>query len=212
VYPVANDYTSSTDAFGDMSEGNYTSSDYPQMASFVTAASRLVDLEMGRWDGFFYPTTDSAVLYYDGTGEAEQPIDEFVSISEVAVSEQGSLTSTDYTAWTLNTDYLVKPYNYATKLKPINCLALVDYNGTKGAFYGYQKAVRVTGIPGYSATIPDVIALATRMQAVRYFMRAKQGYQDTGVQADMGGMTIKGKLELDPDIKALLYPLKLELG
>ncbi len=56
---MANDYTSSTDAFQDISEGNYAAADFPQMGNFVTAASRLIDREIGRWDGFFYPTTDA---------------------------------------------------------------------------------------------------------------------------------------------------------
>jgi len=209
---MANDYTTSTDAFLEMSEGNYSSSDYPQMATFVTAASRLIDAEMGRWDGFFYPTTDSVTYYYDGTGEYEQPIDEFASISAVAVSEYGLLASTDYTAWTLNTDYLTKPYNATNKAKPINCLALVVVNGTKGSWYSYPKSVKVTGIAGYSLTTPDIVEQACKIQSVRWFMRAKQGYQDTGAQAEIGGLTFKGKLELDPDVKALLYPMKLELG
>lgn len=205
---MANDYTSSTDAFADISEGNYSSSDYPQMASFVTAASRLIDREMGRWDGFFYPTTDSAIWYYDGNGECNQEIDEFVSISEVAVSEAGGLSSSDYTAWTLNTDYLTRPYNST----PIRSLALVEYNGTKGAFYSGQKSIRITGIPGYSSTPPDIVAQACKMQAVRWFMRAKQGYQDTGASVALGSMTFTGKLELDPDVKQLLWPLILELS
>jgi hypothetical protein len=209
---VTNSYTSSTDVFADMPEGNYTTYDAPQMATFITVASRLIDREMGKWDGFFYPTSDTVDWYYDGSGEYEQEIDEFVSISAVAVSEQGTIASTDYTSWTLNTDYITKPYNATGKSKPINRLVLVQHNGTKGAWYGGQKAVKVTGIPGYSATPPDVVALACRIQAVRWFMRAKQGYQDTGVQAEIGGLTFSKKTELDPDIKQLLHPLKLELG
>src|SRR3970040_155133 len=106
---MANDYTTSTDAFADIPEGNYSSSDFPSMASFVTAASRLIDREVGRWDGFFYPTTDSVDWYYEGAGDMEQEIDEFVSISAVAVSEEGSISSSDYTSWTVNTDYVTKP-------------------------------------------------------------------------------------------------------
>jgi hypothetical protein len=71
--------------------------------------------------------------------------------------------------------------------------------------------VRVTGIAGYSLTPPAIISLAVRMQSIRWFMRAKQGYQDSGANVTVGGLTFKGQLELDPDIKALLYPLKLEL-
>jgi hypothetical protein len=211
---MANDYTTSTDTFAELGagEGGYSSSDYPAMTSFVTAASRLIDLEMGRWEGFFYPTTDTKTYYYDGTGEAVQDIDEFVSISSVSVSEQGSLASTDYTTWTLNTDYITKPYNATNKAKPITQLVLVSYNGTKGAWYYGQKSVQVQGIPGYSTTPPDVIVKATRMQATRWFMRAKQGYQNTGVTAEFGPLQYSQKLELDPDIKQLLHPLKLELS
>jgi hypothetical protein len=209
---VANDYSTSTDAFSDISEGNYSSSDYPQMAAFVTVASRMIDAELGRWAGFFYPTTDAADFYYDGSGECNQPIDEFVSVSAVAVAEQGGFASTDYTAWTLNTDYITAPYNASAKGKPITCLELVTYNGTKGAWYSGQKAIKVTGIPGYSATPPELIATACRVQAVRWFMRAKQGWQDIGGNENIGEKRYKGATELDGDVKAMLYPFKLELS
>jgi hypothetical protein len=42
-------------------------------------------------------------------------------------------------------------------------------------------------------------------------MRAKQGYQDTGANVNLGSMTVSTKLELDPDVKQLLYSYKLEL-
>jgi len=209
---MANSYTSSTDAFADISEGNYSSTDTvlnAVMVGFVTAASRLIDKEMGRWDGFFYPTTDSSTDYYDGSGLEAQEIDEYASISSVAVAEQGGVSSTNYTAWTENTDYLTWPYN--RRGKPITKLVLDVIDGQKGGFYRYQKAVKVVGIPGYSLTPPDIVALACKMQAIRWFMRAKQGYQDAGANVEIGSMTFKGKLELDPDIKALLWLLKLEL-
>lgn len=208
---MANDYTTAALAFADISEGNYHDYDFPAMATFVTAASRLIDREVGRWDGFFYPSTSEVTLYYDGSGLICQPIEEFVSISAVAVSEQGGLSSSDYTAWVLNTDYIVKPYNYAFKGKPINELEIKQVNGTKGAWYAYPKSVSVTGIAGYSTTVPPVVALACRMQSVRWFMRAKQGYQDTGANVDIGSLQITTKLELDPDVKQLLWGLKLEL-
>ena len=212
---MTNNYTTSTDAFADMSEGNYNSTDNPNsftaMDGFVTAASRLIDREVGRRDGFFYPTTDDKTFYYNGSGMTYQDIDEFASITSVAVAEQGGISTTNYTAWTADTDYLTLPLNASNDAKPINILALVDYNGTKGSWYPYQKAVKVIGVPGYSTSVIDIVALACRMQSIRWFMRAKQGYQDTGASVDMGPMTFSGKLELDPDIRALLHPLKLEL-
>jgi hypothetical protein len=203
---MTNDYTASTDCFDEIIEGNYSSSDYPQMGTMVTAASRLIDREMGRWDGFFYPTTDDVTRYYDGSGLTEQDIDEFATITTISVSEQGLTASTGYTDWAA-TDYLVFPYNRT----PITKL-IVDDNGTKPAWYMYRKAVKVVGVAGYSLTVPDVVAQACKMQAVRWFMRAKQGYGDTGASVDIGGITLKGQTQLDPDVKALLFPLKLELS
>jgi hypothetical protein len=212
---VANNYTTTTDTFADIPEsafGTSTDTAYATaMDGFITTASRLIDLEFGRWEGFFYPTTDDKTYYYDGDGEYVQDIDEFASITTVSVSERGGLASTDYTDWTLNTDYITRPSNATNKGKPINQLEIASSGGTKGAWYAGQRSVRVVGIPGYSTTPPDVIEHACRMQATRWFMRAKQGYQDTGVTAEIGPMTFSRKLELDPDIKALLHPLKLEL-
>lgn len=202
------DYTTSTDAFADISEGSYSSSDYPVMANLVTVASRMIDREMGKWDGFFYPSTDDVTRYYDGSGGTEQPIDEFVSITSVSVSEQGKLESTDYTAWTLNTDYITEPYNST----PIYKLTVAADPGTKAVWYRYQKSVRVVGIAGYSATPPDLVAQACKIQAVKWFMRAKGGYQDVQGNDDTGKRYYKGTTELDPDVKAMLWGYKLELG
>jgi hypothetical protein len=214
---VANNYTTSTDAFADISEGSYSTSDYPAMEGFVTAASRLIDLEVGRWEGFFYPTTDDVTRYYDGNRDGELDIDEFVSITSVSVSEQGGVASTDYTLWG-STDYFVAPYNYSALGKPITSLIVDTINGSMAGFYGYRKAVQVVGIPGYAISSTDgtisppaVVALACRIQAVRWFMRAKGGYQDVTGTDETGQLFYKGTAKLDGDVKLLLHPLKLEL-
>jgi hypothetical protein len=213
---VANNYTTSTDAFNDIPESGYSSSDfpssdYPNMDSFVTAASRLIDLEVGRWEGFFYPTTDDKTYYYDGSGLQEQEIDEFASITSVSVAESGGVESSDYTAWS-SSDYFAFPANYANLAKPITKLIVDRLNGTKLSWYGYRKAVKIVGVPGYSTTIPDVVALACRIQAVRWFMRAKGGYQDVTGTAENGQLFYKGQVKLDGDVKALLSNLVLELA
>lgn len=204
---MANDYTTSSDAFLDISEGNFSSSDYPVMASLVTVASRRIDSEMGRWDGFFYPSTDLQTFYYDGSGEECQDIDEFVSISQLSVAEQGDLT--DYTNWTLNTDYLTRPYNATNIHKPINKLEILSFNGTKFAFFDYQKSVKVIGIPGYSLTPPDIVVQACKIQAIRWFTAARQSYQVTGSSDKASEMDYS---KLDGDIVTMLKPLILELS
>lgn len=182
------------------------------MSNYVTTASRLIDAFVGRWAGFFYPTTDDVTRYYNGSGGAEQEIDEFASITSVSVAEQGGLSSSDYTAWTLDTHYVTKPYNATANGKPIYCLELVDYNNTKAAFYSGQKSVKVVGIAGYSVAVPALIAQACRTQAVRWFMRAKGGWQDAGGNENMGTLRYKGAAELDGDIRAMLHPFVLELS
>lgn len=207
---MANNYATSTDAFADISEGNFSTSDFPQMESFVTTASRLIDLEVGRWEGFFYPTTDEVTRYYTGSGEDSQEIDEFATITTVSVSENGGTASTDYTDWG-STDYYVEPFNYSTSGKPITRLAIDNYYGSKPGFYGYAKSIRIVGRPGYSTAPPAAIALATRIQAVRWFMRAKGGYQDVTGSDETGRLFYKGTAQLDGDVKLLLHPFKLEL-
>lgn len=206
---MTNIYSTSTDAFADMSEANYSSSDYPEMDGFITAASRLIDAQFGVWNGFFYPTTDTVIRYYDGSGCDEQEIDPFADISEVAVSEQGGTSSTDYTAWA-TTDYILSPYNYSANNKPITRL-VIDSNGDKAVWYRYRKSVRVTGIPGYSTSTPALIAAACKRQAIRWFMQAKQAYQDTGTTVEAGGLVFN-KGELDKDILQMLRPFMLEFS
>lgn len=207
-----NDYSTSTDAFNDLGtgEGNYTTSDYPIMVDFITAASRAVDLEVGRPAGFFYPTTDEVTKYYNGSGCEELSIGEWVSISAVGVSEQGGLASTDYTAFS-SSDYFVEPYNYMEDGKPINKLVIDRLNGSQSSFGRYRKGVKVTGIYGYSLTPPATIARAVRRQAIKWFMAAKQGYQQEGASANIGGLTFSID-KLDSDIKEMIWPFILELS
>lgn len=213
---MANDYTTSTDVWNDIPESNYGTTDnaptyLTAISSMITAASRLIDREMGKWDGFFYPTTDTVDRYYDGSGGIELDIDPFVSISAVAVSEQGGVASTDYTSFS-SSDYFVEPYNYTADAKPIKKLVIDTLNGSQQAFYRYRKSVKVSGIAGYSLTPPSLIEMACRRQAVRWFMQAKQAYQDSGASVEFGGMTFVSQVALDPDIKKMLYPFILEFS
>jgi hypothetical protein len=199
---VANDYSTSTDAFADIVDGGYSSSDYAVMATFVTVASRLIDKRVGRWAGFFYPTTDSATRYFDGSGETEQKIDEAVSITSLAVAETGETTSTGYTTWS-STNYLTWPYN-ETPIKKL----IVDWNGDKGHWYAFRKSVQVAGVFGYSSSTPEIIAQVCRRQAVRWYMQAKQAYQNVGASEE-NKLTYD---KLDPDLEALLMPYILEFS
>ena len=172
------------------------------LGNMVTAASRLIDRYVGGWDNYFYPSTDSQTRYFDGSGEEIQYIDPAVSITSVAVSESGGRASADYTTWTNDTDYFVFPYNYSSLGMPIMGLAVDNDSGSKGTFGMTKKGVKVTGIFGYSVTPPADVEQACKIQAVRFFMRSKQGYQDAAANPSMGEMYYMK--ELDPDVKVLL--------
>lgn len=177
---------------------------------FITDASRLIDREIGKWDDYFYPSTDAEVRYFDGNGHGTLYIDDLVSISELAVSDEGGRASSDYTVWS-SSDYILHPYNTTPKYKII-----VDrLNGSKLYFDPYYMAVRVTGVFGYSTTPPQVIKRACSIQALRWFQRAKQQWADTGAKSDFGQVVVNVNnkdfvgSKLDPDVAALLQPFKV---
>ena len=213
---IMTDYCTSTDIFAEIPESKYGipssdggSTDWnTAVAGWCTTASRLIDGEFGVPANTFLPTTDEKTLYYDGSGEEEQNIGLWVSVSEVAMSEVGELVSTGYTVFDAD-DYLTWPYNST----PIKKLILDNLNETNqwGAFYTYRKAVRVKGIPGYSLTPPAVVAQACKMQVVLWLQSAKQMYQGRGANGAMTTLVVDTS-QLDPRISGMLKPIKLELS
>ena len=206
---MANDYCSSSDIKAQLPEDYiYSSTDYdPMLDDLCTKASRFVDREVGYWPGFFYPTTDSETRYYDGNNEQEIDIDPMVTFTSLAVSEEGSYSSSDYTTWTENTDFYTWPYNASALGEPIRRF-IIDWNGNKLNFTRFKKALKVTGIFGYSASVPEIIQQVCIVQVMRWYMRAKQGYADSGANPEIGQMTYVKRL--DPDIKEMLNSFMLD--
>lgn len=205
------DYCTTTDVKADMpGDPLYSTTDASvdaALASMITIASRLIDKELGKWDNYFYPSTDATTRYFDGVGEIEQPIDECITLSSVSVAEEGGTGATDYTEWTLDTDYYVLPYNYSQYGTPIRSLC-IDWNGSKYSWGTFKKSIKVVGVFGYSLVPPEPIKMAVKIQTIRWFMRAKQAYQDASAFYDLGRMVYRQ--ELDPDVKEILYLYKLE--
>jgi hypothetical protein len=166
----------------------------------ITAASRLIDREVGQADNYFYPSSDTATRYYDGSKDLYQDIDDMVSLTSLAVAESGGTGASDYTTWTENTDFYVFPENHTALNLPI-CKLVIDRNGSKGIFPRFRKCIKVVGIFGYSVAPPDDIEQACIMQVVIWYMRAKQAFQQTGGGAPTGSLTYTN---LDPDVKQIL--------
>lgn len=209
---MANDYLTTTDFESEIPEASYSSSDFPALGRMITAASRLIDKKCGKQEGYFSPpsSTDPVTLYYDGSGSEVQEIDDFVSITTVSLSQQGGVSSSDYTDLAA-ADFITYPLNASALGQPISRLLLDVQNGAYSTWYNYPKSVKVVGVPGYSAAVPDLIKQAAVAQVVRWFMRAKHGWQDEGAAVEIGGMRFTGGMtRLDPDIAAMLEPFALE--
>jgi hypothetical protein len=198
------DYSNTTDIIANAPETSIASSTdstvITALGYFITRASRLIDREVGRWDNYFYPSSDDTTRYYDGTDEGELEIDDCLSITTLSVAESGGTGTSDYTDWA-TTDYLTYPYNSA----PFRRL-VIDFNGSKGFWYPFRKSVKIVGVFGYSLTPPADVTQACDIQSLRWYMRAKQGYQDVSANADLGQTELK--YALDPDIVALLAHYK----
>jgi len=176
------------------------------IGEMITNASRLIDLEVGGWPDYF-ASTDSETRYYDGSGKRDQWIDPMTTLTSLAVAETGGRAAADYTTWTINTDFYVWPYNYTEIKQPIQKLIVDNDSGSKGRFTRSRKGIKLVGVFGYSTTPPEPIAQACKIQAVRWFTRAKQMYQDTSASVEMGQMLYTQ--DLDPDVKRLLMPYKI---
>lgn len=166
--------------------GLNASADYDgALSTLITAASRAIDQEVGKWNNYFYPTTDDVTRYYNGNGSTELWIDEFVSITSVSVSETGGLASTDYTLWS-SSDYITWPYNTT----PIMALVIDVNNGSKLYFDAYPKSVKVVGVSGYSTTPPTIVNLACIEQTILWWMESKQGYMESGANSELGQVIV----------------------
>ncbi len=69
--------------------------------------------------------------------------------------------------------------------------------------HGTTAAAHDQNTPIYVYRPPELVTQATIIQAVRWFKRGQQGYQDAAMLGDMGGLRYAQKL--DPDVEAMLY-------
>ena len=201
------DYTTLSDVKGQLVETSLTSDYDTQLSAFIVTASRLIDGYLGVHDGYFAPSTDAVVRYYDGNNSDVIKIDNFTSVTALGVAESGGVQSSDYVSWS-SSDYFVYPYNAAARGKPYTSIVVDIENGEKTHFPAYRKAVKVTAIFGDYYTVHPLVAQACNTQVVQWFMRAKNAWQNTG--ANEGMLTDTGG-KLSEDVKAMLQPLLLEM-
>lgn len=205
------DYCTLAEIKADIPEGGISATtDYDAaISTMITEASRMIDNEIGKWANYFSPSTDDETRYYDGfdSFDGRLKIDDLASITSISVSQSGGVQSTDYTAWAA-TDYFTLPYNATALGIPIRWIEIDFVNGSQNSFYGYRRGVKVVGRFGWSTSVPGPISRATKIQVVRWFMRGKQAFADSGASPVMGQMFYVKKL--DPDVTELIKPYILE--
>lgn len=179
-----------------------TSSSYDTiLGTLATRASRMIDAVFGYEDNGFTAPTAASDRYYNGNGRSWLPIDPCTTISAVAV--KANETASDYTSWTVTTDYLAAAGGVRDPDWNAGYYTLLLVTpGVAKTFTQGVKTVKVTMKYGRSATVPDIIKQAAIIQAVRWFKRGQSAFSDIAGQTPMGELQYVN--QLDPDIKEML--------
>ncbi len=164
----------------------------------IKAASRAIDRYLRAPDNYYAAGTspaDDETRYYDADGETELWLDDqLLSITSISIDEDGEET---YTALTI-ADYWTWPTN-TTPTTRID----INPNGDHSTWPSGKRRVKIVGLFGIYATVPDPINEACIIQAVRLYKSGRQSFADTGARGTQTGeVTIR--LEMHPMAKQML--------
>jgi hypothetical protein len=164
----------------------------------ILTASRMIDDYTGR---FFYrdgTTAAPVTRYYTPDSWYITNLDDFVSLNQIALDDDFDQT---YTTILAASDYLIDPVNNARRGWPYTRITAID----RYIFpYAYPQSVRVQAVWGWPS-IPAEIAMATKIQASRLFIRRQSPFGIAGTP-ELG--TVRLTSRLDPDVEALIRPFK----
>ena len=164
----------------------------------ILTASRMIDDYTGR---FFYrdgTTAAPVVRYYTAQDWYTCNVDDFVSLSQIATDDNFDQLYT--TIWQSD-DYMVEPVNNPRRGWPLSRLLAIDSYIFP---YNLPQSVKVTAVWGWPS-IPAEIAMATKLQASRLFIRRQSPFGIAGTP-DLG--TVRLSSRLDPDVEALIRPFR----
>ncbi len=164
----------------------------------ILTASRMIDDYTGR---FFYrdgTTAAPVTRYYTPDSWYITNLDDFVSLNQIALDDDFDQT---YTTILATSDYLIDPVNNARRGWPYTRITAID----RYIFpYAYPQSVRVQGVWGWPS-VPAEIAMATKIQASRLFIRRQSPFGIAGTP-ELG--TVRLTSRLDPDVEALIRPFR----
>ncbi len=129
-------------------------------SSAITAWAEAVDLYIDKYTGRSFADSGSVTRYFNGNGQREIDIDDFISLSSVQTL---NLTD-DNVAHTLTEgkaeDYLIFPYNTTPKYRLI-----LTRTSAVQAWPSGERRIKLTGSWGQSSVPKDIELAATMLLA-----------------------------------------------
>lgn len=161
----------------------------------ISAASEAIDQYCGRTFGL--DTSSTVVRYYTPSEPRYVNINDLVTCGTVAVDQSGTGA---YTAWILNTDYVLEPANATLDGAPFETIRVHPRSFQR--LPCWPNSVQVTGQFGWPA-VPPQIKKAARIMAVRLLKREREApFGVVGANAiDANPIRIS---RVDPDIAFML--------
>ncbi|HEC23056.1 MAG TPA: hypothetical protein ENI95_09075 [Chloroflexi bacterium] len=163
------------------------------LGDLVTRASRMIDDHCGRWF-----SAETQTRYYDAvgahiTGQLLFLDADLLSVTTL-VNGDGTEVSSD--------DYILRPVNWP----PYFGIALKTSSGLGWTYTDSpEKAIRVTGTWGYSATPPEPIVHATIRLAAWLYRQRDTGAEPSQVEVSERGVSI-APARLPRDVLDLIGP------
>lgn len=174
--------------------------DDARLESIVQAVSRHIDDWTGRR---FYTSTADEVRFF--TADCEDQIDPGDILSVTSLRTDASYDRTYNSTWS-STDFELEPVNAAFEPQPQPYTSI--HTAPNGAYWfpaGFRRGVRIAGRWGYSTSTPEVVREACLIQIGRIFKRRDSPF---GIAGTLDQGAIKLAATLDPDVKAMLAPLR----
>jgi hypothetical protein len=163
----------------------------------IESASRMIDGYTART---FY-NGGTAVRHYAATDALNLIIDDAISVSEVASTDE---VGDSYTVWTSD-DFQLEPLNSRSDGLYMPYTGIRAVNTYTWPVVDQQALCRITGVWGW-ATVPVAIRQATIIQSSRLFKRLDSPLGVAGF-GDMGAIRV-GRY-LDPDVEQLAMPYRI---
>lgn len=170
------------------------------LTNAVAAASRAIDEFTGRR---FYPDASASARKFWPVNPGFCVIDDCYSFTSLVAQES---------TWTQDADFFLEPLNAPDDGRPYTAIRTIarpfifTLSERSAGWAGFDGRVTVTGKWGWAA-VPDPIAEATRLLAIRYMKRMREaplGVISFGMDVPAGRVAA-----IDPDVRALIAPYQL---